>query len=286
MILGYNAFLGYMPLQGGSFMPTPSAYTGLKVFGECIIDNIRVSNYTMTDAEIGLIDFNITPPWVAGKTIFLATFDYSNLVGGNVIGLLSPILNWVVQRKKTTDITFTTLATLPVGSISYVDSTAEPNTSYTYQLLATNETEISEPLVNTIDSDFYNSIIMDVDGTDVYIFDANLDFSGFSNEVATQRYDGYNKYSAYAFGNRDFKTGDVSAIIHSGITGSITQTIDYVKAFNEFINNGKQKIFKDRKGNVLKVVTTGGVKQVPVDLAIGEQPYMVSFHFEEVAEVN
>lgn len=286
MILKYNSFLGYQQLQSVAPTPIPSGYSGLKVFGECEIDNIHFVNYTMTDEQVSEIDYTITPTWNSNKTIFLATFDRLDLKAGNVIDLNDPILNWILQRRKSTETNFTTLATLPASTISYVDTLTESNVSYVYQLLATNDTEVSEPLVGNLDSSFYNSIIMDVEGTMVYLFNLNLDFNGYTNEVAFQRYDGYNKYSAYSFGDRNFKIGDVSAIIDNSTSGGILQTIEYIKSFNDFINNGKEKIFKDRKGNALRVVTTGGVTQAPLDLAISEQPYIVSFHFEEIGDIN
>ena len=110
--LGYNSFLGYSTLQTVSPFVTTSTYTGLKVFGDCIIDNIHMVNYTMTEDEINAIDSNQTPTWIGGKTIFLATFDSENLDGGNVKGLVSPITEWVVLRKKVSDSKYTELARL------------------------------------------------------------------------------------------------------------------------------------------------------------------------------
>lgn len=277
--------LGAVVFGGVNSPPSSNTYTQIKVYGQAIIDHIKIQNIEKTVSDIQALQNYTIPIW-DGNTIFLAKFE-NTLNAGNITNLTNPILNWVVKRRKSTETTFTTLATLPVGTKEYVDATTEPNVEYVYNIIATNDTEASEPLENTLSSYFYNSIIMDVDGTVAYVFDLNLDFDGYENVVAQQIYEGFNKYPAYSFGKRDYKTGTVTAILSSEYSSSgITQTVDYIKSFNTFINNGNLKIFKDRKGNVLKVVTTGGVKQKPVNIGITEQPYEITFNFTEVGEVN
>lgn len=275
--------LGVVVLAQAISSPVPVMYNSIKVFGQSIVDYIQIQNIEKSESDIPNLKLYDTPIW-DGNTIMLANFE-NTLNAGNVTSLTNPILNWVVQRRKTTDTSFTTLATLDVSQKSYVDTTLEPNVEYIYQIIATNDTEQSEPLVNMLDSVFYNSVLSDLEGTIAYVFDFNLDFDGFENEVAYQRYDGFSKNSAYSFGKRDFRFGSATAILSSSFS-DVTQTIDFIKTFTQFINNGQPKIFKDRKGNVLKVVTTGGVKQKPLSIAIGEQPYEISFNFEEVGEVN
>lgn len=275
--------LGVVVLAQAISSPVPVMYNSIKVFGQSIVDYIQIQNVEKLESDIPNLKLYDTPIW-DGNTIMLANFE-NTLNAGNVTSLTNPILNWVVQRRKTTDTSFTTLATLDVSQKSYVDTTLEPNVEYIYQIIATNDTEQSEPLVNMLDSVFYNSVLSDLEGTIAYVFDFNLDFDGFENEVAYQRYDGFSKNSAYSFGKRDFRFGSATAILSSSFS-DVTQTIDFIKTFTQFINNGQPKIFKDRKGNVLKVVTTGGVKQKPLSIAIGEQPYEISFNFEEVGEVN
>lgn len=276
--------LGVVVLDGVYSSPTASLYNQIKVYGQAIVDHIKIQNVEKTVTEIQNLVPYATPIW-DGNTIFLAKFE-NTLNAGNITNLTNPILNWVVTRRKSTETSFTKLATLPVNITTYTDSTAEPNVQYIYNITGTNDTEASEPLENTINSVFYNCIIMDVGGTEAYVFDLNLEFEGYENQVAQQKYEGFNQYPAFSFGERDYKEGTVTAILASEFDVDVTQTIDYIKKFNVFINNGNEKIFKDRKGNVLKVVTTGGVKQKPLNVAISQQPYEITFNFTEVGVVN
>lgn len=308
--MGISALLGYVGY------PVSTSYTNIKVYGQNIVQYVHVKNVESTTDDIQNMQLYVTPSWGV-NTLLLAKFE-NNLDGGNISGLTSPLLNWNIFRRKTNETSFTFLKSLPATATSYIDATAEPNVGYVYQAIASNDTELSTPIQNGLLSSFYNCVIASLDGSKAYIFDYNLEFDGYENETAYQRYDGYDKYSSYSFGKRDFKTGNVTAILadiySNGVyTGGfnydsgflynngldyadefianlqsyqISQFPDYIKEFNDFINNGEYKIFKDRKGNVLKVVTTQGVKQSPLNIAIGQQPYMISFHFEESGEVN
>ena len=277
--------LGVSIMDGYSGYPTPATYTSIKVYGGAIIDHVHIKNVIMSETDISNLQLYVAPTW-DGNTIFLANFE-NTLNGGNITGLVNPITNWKVLRRKTTETSFATLATLPSTSTSYIDATAEPNVTYIYQVLATNATEISEPLQNTLESNFFNCLLCNLDGTIAFIFDLELDFSGLQENVAFQIYEGYNKYPTISVGDRRYKTGEVSAILADSYgNGEIVQTVEYIKMFTDFIGNGQPKIFKDRKGNVLKVMTTGGVKQDPFDIRIGTQPYRVWFQFTEIGEVN
>jgi hypothetical protein len=277
--------LGVSILNSYAGYPIPATYTGIKVYGANIIDHVHIKNVLLTQTEIANLQLYTAPVW-DGNTILLANFA-NNFNAGNITGLVNPITTWVFQRRKTTETTFTTLATLPSTTTQYIDATAEPNVDYIYQVLAKNATEISEPLVNTLSSNFYNCVLSSLDGSEAYIFDLNLDFGGLQEVVAFQQFDGYNEFPSFSFGEMKYREGDVEAILASDYSGiELIQTVDYLKAFSAFINNKQEKIFKDRKGNVLKVVTTGGVKQAPLNIAIGAQPYTVNFNFKESGVIN
>lgn len=278
--------LGVSYFDGFSGYPSPRAYTGLKIFGGAIyFDHVHVKNRSTTLAELEAMKVYDVPPWTI-DTILLANFRNTPNCG-NVTGLASPVENWVVQRRDANSDKFITLDVLTSEKTSFIDTKVESDKSYVYQVLAINATEVSEPLVNTLESSFFNCVLMNLDGSVYYLFDMALDFSGYASEIATQRFDGYNQYSSYYFGERNFKTGDVTALMSNTCTDNgIDQSIDFIKGFDSFINNKEPKIFKDRKGNAIKVVTNGGVKQAPLDIKIGQQPYLISFHFEEVGDLN
>jgi len=280
-----SILLGSTVLTYPNIPPSVAVYNNLKVYGGGIVDHIHVKSTPIILAEMQTLPLYTPPVW-DGETVFLANFQNS-LTGGTSTTLSNPLESWTINRRKTTESAFTQLASLPATAKDYFDITAEPNCTYIYQVLGVNATEISEPLENTLVSSFFNTLLIDPSTGLTFIFDINLDFSGYENETAHERYDGYNKFSTHTFGKRNFRTGDVKAIISEDmLVDGIVQTTQYLKTFQDFVNNGNEKILKDRKGNVLKVVTTGGVQQEPLNVGIAQQPYSVSFHFEEVGEVN
>ena len=66
---------------------------------------------------------------------------------------------------------------------------------------------------------------------------------------------------------------------------NIEQSVEYLDILRAFINNGKPKILKSRKGHVLKVITYG-YEASPLNSGILQQPYIVKFNFEQVGDVN
>lgn len=278
--MGVSALLKFMGY------PSPSAYNNIKVYGSNTIDYIHIKNVEMTEAEMLATPYYIDPTW-DGNTIFLALFQM-NLNGGNITGLVNPITEWEVQRKKSTETAYKTIALLPSTSTSFLDLTTESGVVYNYQIFATNDTEISEPLSNNLNSEFYSHVLIDAVTNVAVVFDLNLEFDGYGQETAMQRYDGYDKYSTYSFGERRFKTGSARAIVSDNLTidYELVQTIDYLKTVDEFLNNGNDKIMKDRKGNAIRVKTINGMTQTPLNISISQQPYVISFDFEECGEID
>lgn len=278
--MGVSALLGYMGF------PVSSAYTNIKVYGQNIVDYVHIKNVEMTEAEMLATPLYIDPTW-DGNTIFLALFQ-NNLNGGNITGLVNPILNWEVQRKKESETVYKTIAILPSTATGYIDLTVEPNVVYNYQIFATNDTEVSEPLANNLDSKFYNHIIIDTETGTAIVFDNNLEFSGYTQEVSYETYVGYNKFPAFSFGNRRYRTANASAYVGECIEvdNEFIQTVDYLNTIDNLINKTSDKIMKDRKGFVLRGKTVGGITETPMNVAIPDQPYIVSFNFVESGEVD
>lgn len=286
MILG-GSFLGVSTLTGLVQFPEPSAYTAIRINGEAIYDYVWSRNFVMTDAQIRALELDVTPVF-DGTTIMLANFN-NNLGAGSVDSITNPITSFDVNRRKSDETTFTLLDNVASTVTSYNDVTAEPNVTYIYEILAKNATEISEPLLaDPLESDFYNWLIIDPETATTYVFNLNLQSSAFANEIDYNRYDGYNKYSPFTFGDRDFLTGSVSAILASNneVCGvEVEQSVEFLDQFRAFINNKKEKILKSRKGHVIRVVTTDYNSNIWLD-ELGEQLYRVSFNFTEVGAVH
>lgn len=266
--------------------PIPTEYQSIKFYGNngtyTLLDNIHLRSTVLTDTEVASLDVLETPLWTS-DTLLLATFD-ETLSAGNITNIINPITNFDIYRRKSTESKFIKLATLPVTDTDYIDATLESGSTYVYNIVAKNTTEASEPLQVSLDSDFYLWAIIDPDTFETHVFNFNLESNAFNNEIAYKRFDGYGKYSTHMFGDRDFLTGNISAIASSNC-GTIEQSVDYVHSLRTFINNGKTKILKSRKGQALKVITHNFKSEI-LDDAIGEQPYIVSFDFEEVGVLN
>ena len=284
MVLG-GSVLGVSTLLGGASFPSPSEYQSFEIYGSSIASNAWIRNYELTEAQIMAESPEDIPAW-DGTTLLLANFS-NNLDAGNV-GSITTIDNFDVNRRKVSETTFTKLATVDNTVTEYIDVTAEPNTTYIYEVLAKNATEISEPIVaDPFDSDFFNWLLIDEETATTYIFNLNVQSNAFTNETSYERYDGYNKFSQFSFGDRDFVTGSVSAILalEQGCELEITQPVEFLDTFREFVNNGKEKILKSRKGHVIRVVTTDYNSDVWLD-ELMEQFYRISFNFTEVGEVH
>jgi len=252
--------------------------------GDSYIDNVQLFSEPQSDEYIDSAQLGETLLWTP-NTLALMTFD-GNLSAGNITNITSPITNWQIYRRKNTESTLTLLDTIPVTQTTYVDITAQPNTSYLYTILAVNDTEISTPIEGSITTDFYGMFLINPNTLTAYLFDSNLEFGGMTVESSHERYDGYNEFSAHSFGNRNFRVGAVSAIVRENFcdnTNTITQTAEFVKLIQDEINNGEEKILKTRKGEVMKVITTNPSTS-PLNVNITQQPYSISFEFQEVGE--
>jgi hypothetical protein len=289
LILGYNSFLGYNTLQSSQLTPTPSTYTGLKVFGSCIIDNIHVVNYTMTDAEVDNIDYNKTPKWLVGKTLFLATFDDETLDGGNVKGLVNPITAWAILRRKIGETKYTQLNVLINPSAeSYIDPTAMSRNTFEYGVvpIATDvlgTTMLSEQLSLDFDSWYLSSL----DGVETYKMCANLNTTSLTSNSDIAQKQTVGQFDAFNRGNRQFESASMSFIPtfgyeNNGIT--LSQTAEQIKTLREFIENGEVKILKNPKGEIWKVYTSNFSKTI-INHGERTQLYAVDFDFAQVEEI-
>lgn len=285
-ILG-GFLLGANILSGFNAFPQKTAYTSLRVYGNNIVDNIHVKNRLLLDSELDNYPSIPTTPIWDGYTIMLATFNDGTLSGGNSGAISSPITSWDLFRRKTTEQTLKKLTTVNASVGSFVDNTAEPNQSYIYELFGYNATERTSPIVSDIvESKYYNWVLSSMDATKNYIFDLNLSSTGLNNEVASERYDGYSKYSQFTQGQRDFRTGTIQAIVVSQVTDTgLDQTVEFLETLRAFINDGEPKILKSRKGHIMKIVTPNGMSMSILNDAISQQPYEISIEFSEVGEI-
>jgi len=279
-----GVFLGKSFLNYTQPLPVASVYNKITFYGNNIIDDIHVQNRLYSDTEVQSLVINDVPSW-DGYTIMLSQFNQSNLQAGNVVSLDSAITNWGIYRKAIDEEISKNLAIIDVGTTQYMDYTAQANKTYIYDIFPQTNTQIGEPLETAnILADFYGVYLIDGDTNEVYMFDLNLTTSDVTNEIDRTSYPNYTKYNGVTWGNRDFLKTSVTAYAGlSEIDDVFKSDINYIDDLRTFINNGKEKLFKFRSGQMLKVTTTNFKYKYTDELNI--QPYQITFDIEECGAI-
>lgn len=278
--LGVSSLLGISSLVSGN-------YIQLTLYGgQACFDDVEITNniLTLSDIEQEQID---TPSSWTSNVVFLSDYEDSNFDAGNIKNLINPITDYELYRQKNGETTLTLLSDLDVNVTSYIDETAQPNVDYIYSLVPKNSTERASPIEGEITTNFYGHYLIDPETYQVFLFDLNSENDGASAVTAYTRHDGFNEYSSYTFGDRNFLKGTITAITaESLICGEdFIQTPEYIKILKDFIANKKPKIFKTRKGEVYKVLTFN-FSYKPLNNSVTQQPYLITFDWEQVGDVN
>lgn len=277
---GVSPFLEY---QG---IPDKRIYNEIEFFGSTggiTIDDVHLLNYEMTLDEIIAEDISVQPIWT-DRTLLLCYFN-DNLNGGNITNITGNIDNWEVYRKELNDSAFTLLDTLLGTAEMYTDFTAQPYKTYTYEVVATNDIERSEPILGErLYICSYNDVLIDSVTGESHIFNLNLQEGESTNNVDFVKYEGINKYPSVVRGQRDYMSYAITAIpiYQTSTQTTYSQTSDYLDTLRVFINNPNDKILKTRKGFIYRG-QTNGYRQSP--LLNGIDPYIVSFEFYETGVI-
>lgn len=280
-----NDFVGTSLTNGYQGVPEKREYVKITLYGEAEFDNLHILNYEMTDAEIQAISVTDETEWV-GETLLLSEFDNENLSAGNITDLSESVLYWDIYRLDVDENLATFLTTISSDIQEYVDLTCAKGKTYSYMIYGIGETQASSPLISDeFTSDYYNHILINPsDSSELYIFNYNAQTDNITNETDMTRYDGFSQYSAYSFGNRDFEIGTISAIVSDIDSVEYSQPIELINSLRSFINNKQNKIYKNRKGEVYYVMTTNMSRNVIND-GLQEQPYNISFKWEETGKL-
>lgn len=280
MFTGISTLLGY----AGKVEKRP--YTKIRLYGDAKFDDLHVLDYEYNFAEISNLDVEVEESYGA-NTILLAQFDSENLSAGNLINVSEPIEKWEFYRKEVGIDILSYLGEVeildPSIKTEFVDISAAKNKTYEYVVFGITENEITESLTSEESLiDYYCHVFINPETNETYLFNLNTETTSITNETDINRYDGYNKYSAYSFGKRDFEVGSITAVIGdiSIENSNLTQPIEKLNELRSFINNGKEKIYKNPKGEVFRVITRDSSRTL-LNQWIKEQPYVVSLRWEE-----
>jgi len=95
----------------------------------------------------------------------------------------------------------------------------------------------------------------------------------------------YSKYPTISQGQSKYFSTKLSCICGTvSINGELQQSNEYVDSLREFILNGKNKIFKTRRGEIYRVYTSNYSEQQLED-GLKEQVVLVSFDITEVGSI-
>jgi len=268
----------------GSNIPLRHTYQKIRIYGNATIDKLQIKNIEMSDEDLQNIIMTDNSIWDI-NTLAMAEFE-NDLIAGNISNLINPVTKWQVNRREVSGSTFKVLDVVDVGVSEYIDYSAQHGKNYIYSLFATSENEQSEPLeCEEVETDFFGYYLVDEEEGKVYKFDLNVQ-SGtkqYQEDVTISK--SYGKYPTISQGQSRYFSTTLSCICGTvDINGRLQQSINYVDGLREFILNGKQKIFKTRRGEIYKVYTNNYSEQ-QLDDGIKEQIILVSFDITEVASI-
>jgi hypothetical protein len=278
-----GSFLNISFLGNVQPKPTKKTYNKIQYFGDITIDKVKIINYEMTDEELDNINVLNSLIW-SPDTLFLAEFE-NGLGAGNVEHLNSPILSWQINRKEEKESTFKKLGVVDVNTVSFIDWKAQTDKNYTYDIIPITATEIGNALEVADISPYYTSwFLIDEQNNLSYEFYLNFEGGDLENVTDFTVMDNYTKYPSFNIGKRDYVKGTVSFIIGDIVYDGLDQTVELLDNFKKFINNGKEKIFKSRKGNIWNVMTMN-YKEKVLNNNLIEEIKTIEFDFIESSEV-
>jgi len=279
-------FLGVSSFQKVVGIPSPvlRSYTSVKVYGNATIDKLQIKNEEIDNTTLQNTAIAENLVWTP-KTLLMAEFE-NNLIGGNVSGLDSPLTHWQVSRRESGSSILKNLGTVNVGVTEFIDYEAQPFKTYEYQINALNSEQVSEAFVtDEIDMNFYGYYLVSEDEGLAYKFDLNVKSGNNEYVEDIVIHDNYTQYPAISIGKRKYLKTSIQAICGEvDINGFLQQSVDYIDTLKDFVLNGKNKLWKTRKGGIHKVFTHN-FKYQNLDDGIEQQIMIVSFDIVEVADV-
>jgi hypothetical protein len=278
---GLNVFTGPTPL-----VPTDVTYDTLTIYGPAYFDKIHIQNTEVTQAIIDAYTLDLYAPAWGGNTIFLANFDDSNLNAGNVLTSSgNPIVGWMVSRREQGGSLSITVCHPDVNTTGCIDPTVELGKTYIYDVRPYTDYEVGDVLESApVTVDYYGYFLIDPTTGDAYKFDLNVVSGPMTNDSSMTEYETFTERNAYSFVDKDIMRCTISAVVGEDEDGELSQTVDLLDELKTFIKNGEEKIFKTRKGQVFRGITTN-YQQSQINDDIEAQLYNISFDFIETSDL-
>lgn len=260
-----------------------------------IFDQFNILNVISTGTNI----FDTTQPteWTE-NTIINATFN-GTLDGGSISDFIGYVDRLEIQRQEEGSNEWITLQTIyknqQTGEINATfrmeDSFEKNATKYLYQIVPVDsQGNVGTALQQDVLSIFNNAYI--VDATHIYPLTNEYEIGSAQTNQQSAIYMPYgSKYPFVAFNaETKYDNGSITAILLAPTSNSATSSsIDrpaqtkLVKEFNDWLTNGRAKIWKDFNGN-LKVITITDAVTNSYYKELGNGIASTTFNYTEVGE--
>lgn len=241
-------------------------YSKLKIHGNCDIDYIWSKKNEISDTEIesitssGIANIN----WDA-NTVMLANFNEN--VNGRPSGVHENISRYLIQRKDVASGKIEDIATTHCTKIK--DWSCKSTLSYEYLITPIyvdengNETFGSRIIIDATQAMWDGVSIIDLlptgkkecyraDENNLWTFNLNIENITYTNNNDISYITTYSNFPREQRGKLNYLTASISCLVgdvtHQGYEGD---NISKLEAFRDFCTNGRLKLFKDFKGNVL-----------------------------------
>lgn len=285
MYLG-GTYLGLATFTNGIDEIIPKSYSKVEFFGNGVYSKLWIRTGGITDAEFNALTPDTYIPTWDSRTKLLSPF-INNTNGGNVIEVDTPITHYNVQRRDESEAILTEIGSVDIDSeLKIMDYKSQKGKTYKYYVTPITDTEIGEQLVtSSITIDYDGWFLIDEINNRVFRFLLNEKPGAVSSKTNLHITEVANKFPIYQQDETNYIEGSISAIIGE-ITdeGRLHQTIDDLKLLQDTINNGEEKILKNMKGQIWKVMTNNYIENAFVESHI-DCPYEISFSFHESGEV-
>jgi hypothetical protein len=269
-----------------------SNYLSLTLYGGQTVNSFWLKNYSLNATELSAIKSSDTNWTWDYNTVAMCKFNNS-LSAGNIS--LSELLDsWKIYRKNITteDTLFTTVGETSTASIqSMRDYMVANGNTYQYMIVGKTDNYLSDAIYSdVVQANYFYWCLVDRLTHELWKFQLSIDnnniedkFTVNSSVTVTTT---FSKYAVFSIGKPCYRSSSLSPLL-----GNIDSSGNYSDDTNKkrdaliaFLNNGREKILKTPRGDVLVVNTytndySGDNKTIQMEQTI-------SFNFVESASAD
>lgn len=269
--------------------------TKITTFPNQKVDYMWIKNGTANQALIDSTYVAGFIPTFDNGTLALANYNDGTLDAGNILDIPVDIEFWSVFRRQGTVIE--EVGRFPASTTEIYDYMVGNKSEYDYLIFPETSSLAGSPITsNMVNTKWWNWSIISYnepeDGKhyslvdEVWMFDLDIETAPLTQNLNRNVYKGYTKFPKISEGQLNYLSGSVSSLLgnFSCQNHDYQDTVEMQEAFSEFINNGKKKILKSRKGNVWICETMSN--NFKMSDTHKEQQTSIGFEFVEVASTD